>query len=167
VDSSVHTLRWERLPGAPNHARAPQSPYRLARDNACKSGWSAIVEVPANQVVVGRLRPLESVFRRLPPLPGVRWMMEQAGLRSLSPEVYPLGDLMGAADEIASRQLPVLNVTFHSSTALPGATPFVRHERDLDAFVTRLEGLLEHVLGRYGAEPLPLSAVPRHVGAVA
>jgi hypothetical protein len=167
VDSSVHTLRWERQKGGPNHARAPQLPYRLGREDACKTGWSAVVEVPANQVVVGRLRVLEGVFRRVPPLPGARWMMQQAGLRSLSPEVFGLADLMGAADEIASRGMPVLNVTFHSSTALPGATPYVRDERELDAFVARLEGLFEHILARHHAEPLPLSAVPVHVGAVA
>jgi hypothetical protein len=165
VDSSVHTLRWERQEGAPNHARAPQLPYRLHREDACRIGRSSVIEVPANQVIVGRLRVLEGVFRRVPPLPGMRWMMVQAGLRSLSPEVYPLGDMMAAADEMMSRRMPVLNVTFHSATVLPGATPFVRDERELDDFVARLEGLLEHILRRHHAEPLGLSAVPRHVGA--
>jgi hypothetical protein len=164
VDSSVHTLRWERQQGGPNHARAPQRPYRLAREDACRSGDSAVVEVPANQVVVGRLRALEGVFRRVPPLPGMRWMMMQAGLRSLSPELYPLAELRAVADELTARGLPVLNVTFHSSTALPGATPFVGDERELAGFVARLEGLLEHILGRHHAQPLGLSAVPRHVG---
>jgi hypothetical protein len=164
VDTSVHTLRWERQEGGPNHARAPQLPYRLAHEDAMASGDSAVVEVPANQVVVGRLRVLEGVFRRVPPLPGVRWMMMQAGLRSLSPELYPLAELMATADEMRGRELPVFNVTFHSSTTLPGATPFVRSTRDLSSFVSRLEGILEHILRRHHAEPLALSAVPQHVG---
>jgi hypothetical protein len=165
VDTSVHTLRWERVEGGPNHARAPQAPYRLGRENACRSGKSAVVEVPANQVIVGPLRRLEGVFRLAPPLPGLRWMMMQAGLRSLSPEEHPLGELIAAADEMMLRSLPVLNLTFHSSTALPGATPYVRDERELDGFVSRIEGLIEYVLMRYHVEPLGLSAVPRHVGA--
>lgn len=165
VDTSVHTLWWEREEGGPRHARAPQAPYRLARHDACRPGDSAVVEVPANHVFVGRGgAALESIFRRAPAAPGLRAIMCGLGLRSLSPEEHSLGELRRAADAMAARGLPVLNVTFHSSAALPGATPYVRDERELDRFVARTEALLEHILRRHAAVPMGLSAVPAYLG---
>ncbi len=49
----------------------------------------------------------------------------------------------------------------HTSASLivcENADPSVRH--DLDAFMARLEGILEHALGRHHAIPLGLSDVP-------
>jgi hypothetical protein len=165
VDSSVHTLWWEREEGGPNHARAPQAFYRLAYADACCAGASAVFEVPANHILVGPLRRLEGVFSRLPPMPGLRWLMEQAGLRSLNPEEHSLRSLIAVVETMVARALPVLNVTFHSSVALPGASPYVRDERELDAFVARLAALLEHALSRHRALPMGLSAVPAYLGA--
>jgi len=53
---------------------------------------------------------------------------------------------------------------FHSTTAMPGATPFVRDRAQLERFVTRVEGLLEYARARHDALPLGLSEVPAYVG---
>jgi hypothetical protein len=165
VDSSVNTLWWQREDGGPYHAPAPQVPYRLGQRDVCRSGSSGVVEVPVNRVVVGSAGvALEPIFRRAPPVPGLRWVMCRLGLRSLSVEEHSLGELREVVDTMAARGLPVFNVTFHSSAVLPGASPYVRDERELDGFVARLEALLEHVRGRHGAASLGLSAVAARFG---
>jgi hypothetical protein len=166
VDSSVDPLWWDPSPGGPRHVRAPQEPYRLARTDICRPGSSAVTEVPLTRVVTGARGPqVEQLLRVAPPMRGLRWLMRKLGLRSLSPEGQTARELRAIADAVAARGLSVFHVTFHSSVTLPGATPYVRSERDLDDFLARLESVLDRILDRHGAIPLGLSEVPVHLGA--
>jgi hypothetical protein len=165
VDSSIRSLWWDPERGGPHHAGAPLGPYRLGHDDACRPGGSGVVEVPFPSVVLGRHgRLIERLARRAPAAPGLRRVLRQLGLRALTPEDESIAELRKAASAMLRRALPVLHIMFHSSSALPGATPYVRSERDLDAFAARLEALLEHVLGE-GAVPLTLAEVPGYLGA--
>jgi hypothetical protein len=89
--------------------------------------------------------------------------MVWAGLGSLKPESQPLERMCAVADELVARGQTCLNLMFHSSSALPGATPYVPDARALGAFLARLEGLLRHLLGRLGAVPLLLCQVPAYL----
>jgi hypothetical protein len=93
----------------------------------------------------------------------MRMLMRGLGLRALNPEEHPLADLRAVADTIAARGLPVFNVFFHSSALLPGATPYVRDAAALERFLARVQGLVEHILGRHHAVSLGLSSVPAHL----
>lgn len=166
VDTSVTPLWWDRGDGGPVFARAPLEPYRISTRDACRPGDSAVVEVPASNLVVGPHGPvLERLVRVMGPAPGMRRLLVGLGFRSLRPEQYTLQEMKGLADAISARGLEVFNVMFHSSVGLPGATPYARDERGLDEFCHRLEGLLEHIMSRHGAEPLRLSSVPARLGA--
>jgi hypothetical protein len=85
--------------------------------------------------------------------------MQRAGLTSLCPEQHTLPELIALADTMAARGAPMFNVAFHSTAALPGATPYVPDARALDAFVFGLESLLTHLLDRHGAVSRGLSQV--------
>jgi hypothetical protein len=160
VDSSVDPLWWDSEPGGPAFLGAPQRPYRLDRADVTRAGDSEVLEVPVSTAIVGGWRglALERVVRALAPRRGMRRLLLRAGLGSLKPEHYPLDVMRAVADELARRGAPVFNVAFHSSTLLPGATPFARDAAGVDAFLARLDGLLRHLLGRHEAVPLGLSA---------
>jgi hypothetical protein len=165
VDTSVDPLWWDPAPGGPAFVRAPQGPYRLGSSDVLQPGRSAVVEVPVSTAFAGGRpgRVLERLARRLAPLPGLRRWMVRAGFGSLKPEIHPLARMCAVADELTARGERCLNVMFHSSSALCGATPYVADARALGAFLGRLEGLLLHVVGRLGAVPILLSEVPDYL----
>src|SRR5262249_41827617 len=109
-------------------------------------------------------RMVERLVRSTGPIPGMRRILVGLGLSSLRPECFELEQMRRVADAIASRNLHVFNVMFHSSVALAGATPYVRTDADLDAFCRRLEGLIEYLLKTHDARPMPLRDVPDHLG---
>ena len=165
VDTSVTPLWWDTSEGGPVFAKAPLIPYRLNPADACRPGGSRVVEVPTSSLVVGGHGPvIESLVRMMGPAPGLRRWLVRLGLRSLRPEKFSLDEMRSLSDVIAARGLRIFNLTFHSSVALPGATPFVIDEGELDAFCGRLEGVLEHILVRHQATPIPLSRVPTFLG---
>jgi hypothetical protein len=165
VDTSVTPLWWDGAEGGPVFARAPQATYRLSRHDACTPGDSGVVEVPTSSLIA---RPwgaaLEGVARRIGRRPGMRRVLVGLGLRSLRPEQYSLKEMIGLADTIAARGLRIFNIMFHSSVALPGATPYATSMADLDRFCDRLEGILLHIRSRLRAVPLTLSEVPEFLG---
>jgi hypothetical protein len=165
VDTSVRPLWWDRGADAPSFRRAPVRPYRLDRGDASRAGESSVVEVPVSSAFVG---PLPALLARatavVPAAPGMRYALERAGLRSLLPEQQTLAEMCTLVDVLVARGVPVLNLMFHSTTAMPGATPFVRDRAQLERFVARVEGLLEHARARHDALPLGLSEVPAYVG---
>jgi hypothetical protein len=165
VDTSVRPLWWDRGAGAPSFRSAPVNPYRLDGGDASRAGESRVVEVPVSCAFVG---PLPALLARVaafvPAAPGMRYALERLGLRSLLPEQQTLAEMCALVDALVARGAPVLNVMFHSSTAMPGATPFVRDRTQLEHFVTRVERLLEHARARHDALPLGLSEVPAYVG---
>jgi hypothetical protein len=168
VDTSVDPLWWDPEPGGPDFVRAPLAPYRLSREDVCRPGAGPLVEVPVSTAFTGRLaRALERLARRVAPLPGLRRWLVRAGLVSLKPELHPLPRMLALADELAAREHPIFNVMFHSSTVLPGATPYVGDARARGEFLARLEGLLAHLVRRHRAVPMGLAQVPSRLSIAA
>ncbi len=83
--------------------------------------------------------------------------------RLLNADRHSLSELT-FVDHVASRDLMVFSLIFHSSLALQGARPYVRSPSELNQFKRCLEGVLEHTLARQAATPMGLSQVPAHVG---
>jgi hypothetical protein len=165
VDGSVNPLWWTGGAGGPMFVQAPLRPYRLHRDDATRPGQSGVVEVPLSKLVTVPLGAhLERVLRWVGPRPGLKRAFEALGLASLRPELYGLRTLRRVADAVARRGLPVFQLMIHSSAARPGATPYVRTERELDRFVGRLESILSYIRSRYDPLPLRLSDVPTFLG---
>jgi hypothetical protein len=64
-------------------------------------------------------------------------------LRWLSPELSNAREMIVLAKQfMANYQQPLLNLTFHSSSLLPGRNMFVRNKRDLSIFLEKLERFL-------------------------
>jgi hypothetical protein len=165
VDTSVRSLWWDPATGGPAFQRAPLSPYHPAYDDACRIGASGVLEVPTSAAFLTRdAARKERWVRWVPALPGLRRFVRRAGLRTLEVEDETLDDMCRVVDACALAGRPVLNISFHSSTLLAGETPYTPTERDVDAFLARLEGVIEHARGRWGAVPLRLSEVPRALG---
>jgi hypothetical protein len=165
LDTSVNSLWWYPGDSGPSFVGAPLHPYRIDRADVCRPGDSGVVEVPTSALVVAPYGPvLEKMIRVIGPVRGLRRVLRKAGLRFLKPEIHGLDEMRELANAMVGRGHRVFNVTFHSSVALPGATPYVVDDSALDEFCRRLEGILEHVLVQHRAKALALSDVPAFLG---
>jgi len=96
-----------------------------------------LAEVPLTTVFTGLLRRFGPwLYPRLWRLPRARGVLSRLGLMSrvpLTPEGVSMDEALGAIDRAVADGLPVLVFSFHSPSLVPGHTPYVRSEDDLDA----------------------------------
>lgn len=62
----------------------------------------------------------------------------------LSPELSNAQQMIRLCNSFISSGHNFLNMTFHSTTLLPGSTPFVTSDDDLEDFLNRIESVLEY-----------------------
>ncbi len=69
---------------------------------------------------------------------------------TLTPEGISLRELKRLSRRLLSRGHRVFSLNYHSSSLLPGYTPYVRSMADRELFLARLEGYLDVFFGEYG-----------------
>lgn len=189
VDSSVTPLiSWEG-DGGPSFLDAPTRMYRLdgSGDVPTPNAAGLVVEVP---VTVGFTRFAPADWPRVARLlaaargRGVRLfgVASRLGLFRrviLSPETHSVDDMLRISRRMIEAGEPYLHMYFHSSSLVPGFSPFVRTEQDREALYDTLrrfvEGLSESADVRFctvteAAEaygPAALAAGARAPGGVA
>ena len=82
----------------------------------------------------------------------------------LSPEQSTAAEMIALTKDLLREHVPVINITFHSSTLQPGLTPFTRTHEEKDRFLADLRGFLRFARSA-GIESITLSeatqVVPR------
>jgi len=138
-----------------------------ASDDVNRPGDLPIVEVPVSVALTHRLpRLVNQAYVYIPRATRLRGLLSRDYLRIVDfAWLYPVRfdeELMAkAASTLVASGSPVLNVFFHSSELVPGASGRVRTEEDVEAFFRRLRAILEHCLGELGAAPATLAAAGR------
>ena len=162
IESSVAPLFYERHKGGPEFVDAPIEPYFLAYDSAVSAGSSNLLEVPVSAALDRRLpRALARAWARAPMNYATKRLLRAARLvrmRWLRPSYSSLEDMRALARDLARREVPVLNLLFHSSEAIVGGSPYNRTQAELDAFCDRLERFLAYATKDLGASPATFSA---------
>jgi hypothetical protein len=150
VDTSVTPfVDWSVYEG-PDYRVAPLCKYRFnASDIQTPVPNGSLLEVPAT---IGFLQQNYELCRRV-----IGWraatsrlhmigILERAGLvnlRWLSPELSTGKEMVRLAKTSLARGCSYLNMTLHSTTLLPGKSPYVRTEEDLETFLGHIELLLQ------------------------
>jgi hypothetical protein len=97
-----------------------------------------------NDQVCRKLRErLSSPFFSRFHLLGVLDRLHLLNLRWLSPELTSAGDMLRLCQALLDKGHSVLNMSFHSTSLLPGNSPFVRDQRDMEVFMRRIRSVLE------------------------
>lgn len=154
VDTSVDPLFNETRKGGRVFAGAPVAPYFPDPEDVRRAGASKVLEIPISSATDPALpKGLEAVYTKLPPLPYRGWL-KRLGLRAvwLRPSYTPLERMKALATRLTARGVPCLNVIFHSSEILPGASPYNRDEAAVTRFLDELERFLEYATGKLGAQ---------------
>jgi len=167
VDTSVDPLFNETRFGGPRFAGAPVAPYHPDPADLRRPGASPILEVPVSSATLPRLpKALEARYASISPR---RWRgpLKRLGLRPvwLRPSYSPVPDAIALAEALVSRGVGTLNMLFHSSELLPGASPYHRDQRAVDAFLAAFERIVEHIMGRMGAASMTYTEYAASVAA--
>jgi hypothetical protein len=166
VDSSVAPLFYEAHKHGPDFVGAPLTPYFLAYDDATRPGTSEVLELPISAALNRRVPAwVERAYGRAPwPYTTKRALRlsRVARVQWLRPSYSSAADMIALVDQLLRREVPILNMLFHSSEAIVGGSPYNRTEGELDAFFDRLSRVLSHARER-GARPMTFEAFHRQL----
>lgn len=131
IDTSVRS-KFDYRPGhGPNYSKSPLVPYWLDTQQS-------VLELPLTSVFWGVLRKqgdlLQPLLNRYPLLAGVLSKLALLERIPLTPEGISSEEALRGIDIAIDDGLPVLVLSFHSPSLVPGNTPYVRTEDDLDQF---------------------------------
>lgn len=131
IDSSVRS-KFDYRPGyGPDYTKAPLVPYWLDEPQG-------VLELPLTSVFWGVLRRqgdlLQPLVGRYPHLGGVLSRLSLLERIPLTPEGVSAEEALRGIDIALDDALPLLVLSFHSPSLVPGNTPYVRTEEGLDRF---------------------------------
>ena len=159
IDSSVRSL-YDYSPGhGPDYSRHPLEPYWVDEERK-------LLELPLTTVFWGMLRHQGRwLFPQMAKLPKANGMLARAGLLeriALTPEGVPKEAALRGIDIALDDGLPLLVLSFHSPSLMPGMTPYVRNEDDLDELYDWLRGVYAY-LERRGIPPTTVEEIKASV----
>ena len=152
VDSSVSPLLdWSRK-GGPDYTNMSQTPYRFRADDPFRPDDTGdLVEIPTSVGFLWGSRgspatkraALEGSFLARVKIVGMLDVLGVFARRWISPETSSGREMIRLAKSFSQSGVPVLDLTFHSPSLLPGTTPFVRTEDERSRFMGRIRTFLE------------------------
>ncbi len=156
VDCSVSPFFDWRSQGGPDYCEVPHLPYRFDPERPfVVDPAGSMLEVPVTiEHMHGNPRRTARLRRYLEASPLARFkvvgLLDRSGLlweRWLSPETATRDDMVRVVDRRLSRSAnAVLQLSFHSCTILPGATPFVADAGARDRFLASIDQVLNHLV---------------------
>lgn len=157
ADCSVTPMTtWHQHPGVsdpgPDFRGAPITPYFLSDTDLTRPGQSRLLEVPVTILSTQRmaryrwLSPTIRTIEQHPQLARVARKLRIArGPQWFRPWPYmTAGDLIRVYDEAQRRNLPLVEMMFHSSELMPAGSPFHSDEASIDRLYQKLEAVFAH-----------------------
>lgn len=152
VDSSITPfMDWRYFHGPDFSAFTRLTPYRFSTENITKENEKGgLIEMPltggfyqpnfkAANLLLRMLKKKPFKFFRLI---GLFAKLGLLNLVRLSPEGYTANEMKKLISTLMKKNIHVLNMSFHSNTLLPGCTPFVSTENQLQTFLRTIEDVI-------------------------
>lgn len=96
-------------------------------------------------------------------LPGILSRLGAIDRLRLSPEGFTADDNAKLVRFLLARGLRVFVYSFHSPSVVPGCTPYVRTERDLEVFLDRCRRFYDFFFGELGGRSMTPAEFKRHI----
>lgn len=159
IDSSVRSnFNYSERHG-PDYSGHPLHPYWVDRDRQ-------LLELPLTTVFWGLLRKqaplLQPLARSIPRLGSALSKFSLLERIPLTPEGISLEEALRGIDIALDDGLPLLVLSFHSPSLMPGLTPYVRDEDDLDRLYDWFRGVYAYLAER-GVKPTSVAEVMANV----
>lgn len=159
IDTSVRSNFDYSDQGGPDYTYHPLEPYWLAPGNN-------LLELPVTTVFWGILRQQGRLLHGLSAkVPKLRGALARLGLLekiALTPEGVKLDEALRGLDIAIDDRLPVIVLSFHSPSLVPGYTPYVNSEADLDRLYNWLRGVYGYLRQR-GVAPTSVAEIMQAV----
>ncbi len=159
IDTSIVPLRNNHRSEEPVFGMVELNPYFLNEHNIETHGNSRILEIP---LTVDFTRPIPSIVKKwYPNFPdiGIRRVLRKIwgiDLVWLRPSYATLEEMQALADTVIGQGVRVLNMMFHSSELLPGASPYNKTRKDVEQFLKKVAELMQYLQNRYTIIPMTL-----------
>lgn len=148
IDLSVCPGLDFRADGGPDFVSVPPEPYWFGAKGS-------LLEIPCTAAFIGPLHRFGPPLRRLSLTPlgqalrlkGILSRLGALDRLRVSPEGFDLDQQVRVTRALLKRGVRVMNLTFHSPSATPGYTSFVRDEAELQGFHDCLRRYLDFFLG--------------------
>lgn len=155
IDTSVRATFDYSGDGGPNYRDHPVRPYWLNRA-------ARLMELPLTTVFWGPLSRFGSwLYPRMWRIPMLRGALARTGLLDripLTPEGVSASEAIRGIDAAVDQGLPVLVLSFHSPSLVPGNTPYVASDAQLDEFYDWWRAVFAH-LARRGIAPTSIAEI--------
>lgn len=142
IDSSVRACFDYSYAGGPNYRDHPVRPYWVDRE-------AGLMELPLTTVYWGVARRQGPwLYPRLWRTPWLRGALARLGVMeriSLTPEGITEAEVRRGIEQAIADDLPVLVFSFHSPSLMPGYSPYVRTDAQLDQFYDWWRGVFAHL----------------------
>ncbi len=174
VDSSVCSFRTHYFEqGEVNFWGAPLQPYHPNPNDFRKKGGMKILEVPATlgnsdlmkwpKFVLRKLNDKSRIHKKI-----LGKMGKSSKITWFRPWKSSANEMIKIAEDyiqhFASNNKPVvLNMMFHSNEILPGTSPYVQDEKDLDIYLESMNLLFSHLNKNYNLGGLGLSDLKKDI----
>jgi len=140
MDTSARALFDYSGEGGPDFSRFHANPFWAGSSRT-------LLELPLTSTFIGPLRkfgmPLFSLGDTLPKWRAILARTHLLQRVSLTPEDYPLDLALEAIKRLIEDGMPVIGLSYHSPSVVPGHTPYVRDAEDLKAFYAWWDGVFE------------------------
>ena len=165
VDSSVICFYDYSDEGGPDFRSAPYRPYRIGAEDLRTPGAGRLLEVPvsagfswskftrAQRIRQFAMRP---VLRRLR-LVGILDRLNLIRRIKFSPEQADAARMKQLVDAYVANAAPCMVMLLHSSSLVPGYSPYVPSESVLQRMYGELEATFEHCRQRHGMKSSTLA----------
>ncbi len=160
VDCSITpTINWS-FDGGPNFGDFLQTqPYFLNKEDLKNPGKSNILEVPVSIVINKQLPKFLGKLYRYSPLE-IKYIFRKIKLVKtiwLRPSISSFEELRFLCDLLINKGNNVFNMMFHSNELVPGNSPYIKTETQVEIFFSRLEKILDYLISKKEAESKTLS----------
>lgn len=154
IDTSVMPLTDFSAKGGPDYTTSPAQPYWVDREQR-------LLEIPSTVGLVGLMDRISrrgmaallsdaSIACRIPGLLSRLGLLERI---RLTPEGISLDEAKRMTLSLFRRGRRLFVLSYHSSSLLPGGSPYVTTEEDLNTFLGWLDGYMRFFFGALGGQP--------------
>jgi len=167
--STTPFLDWSFLDGPDFSDFYMLNPYRFSNHNFKeKNDKGELIEVPLSAGYLQKnFKLVHSIFLKLRKKPlryfkiiGLLATIHLLNRVRLTPEGYRTFEMKRLIRAMMKNNVKFYNISFHSNSLLPGQTPFVSTNKQLDLFLKKLEDIIEYMV-EIGFKPITLSEVQR------
>lgn len=151
VDSSICPLR--KFSGGADHFLAPAAPYRVSFPDRL-----SLIELPITQISI--LPSINRLWHRLTRKNSLCDLFHFFGAASPNPLWHSPAVMRMAAILHTMRHGQILNLFWHSSEMLPGASPHIPNEASANRLLDKIWGFCSWLTRHFDVTPITIGQVP-------